>query len=350
MEASKKRKDIPVMAFLLGVIAVILAFAAFKALGSVLKPIVFAWVLSAMLAPLVSVLSNKLRLPQVLSIFIAMALTVFIVFEAGVLINSLVSSFVGMYGEYMGKMQELLKHFYEMLPDKAVAMLKSFEWQPKLTRSVLSLSGTLISASTTTVIVMIIASFMLIERRDFDIKVAEAFENSARVSGVIRSITTQVSRYLLLQLVISAVTGLCVWLALWSIGIDFAATWGVLAFVLNFIPTIGSIVASIPPLLIALVQHAPESYWPFILALVAILFIQMTIGNVVAPRVMGEHLNLSPVAVLVSLLFWGWLWGPAGALLSTPITAAIKIICDNIGPLEPIGILLGSARPFRKAR
>ena len=85
------------------------------------------------------------------------------------------------------------------------------------------------------------------------------------------------------------------------------------------------------------------------MAALALLAIQMTIGNVISPRVMGDHLNLSPVAVLVFLLFWSWLWGPAGALLSVPITAAIKIVCDNIGPLSPIGVLLGSGRAVREA-
>ena len=124
---------------------------------------------------------------------------------------------------------------------------------------------------------------------------------------------------------------------------------GVLAFVLNFIPTIGSIIASIPPILIALVQYAPHSYWQAVVTAIALLAIQMAIGNVISPRVMGNHLNLSPVAVLVSLLFWSWLWGPAGALLSVPVTAAIKIVCDNIAPLAPIGVLLGSGRAVRDA-
>ena len=155
------------------------------------------------------------------------------------------------------------------------------------------------------------------------------------------------SRYLLLQFVISLATGLCVWVALWIIGVEFALTWGALAFVLNFIPTIGSIIASIPPVLIALVQYAPDSYWPAVATALVLLAIQMAIGNFIAPRVMGEHLNLSPVAVLVSLLFWSWLWGPAGALLSVPVTAAVKIVCDNIGPLAPVGVLLGSGRSLR---
>ena len=190
------------------------------------------------------------------------------------------------------------------------------------------------------------------QRTDIPAFYAEWFANRLREGFVcVRNPydPRQVSRYLLLQFVISLATGVCVWLALWAIGVEFALTWGVLAFVLNFIPTIGSIIASIPPILIALVQYAPDSYWQAVVTAIALLAIQMTIGNVISPRVMGNHLNLSPVAVLVSLLFWSWLWGPAGALLSVPVTAAIKIVCDNIAPLAPIGVLLGSGRAVRDA-
>jgi predicted PurR-regulated permease PerM len=214
----------------------------------------------------------------------------------------------------------------------------------------MSLSSQIISLSSKAVLVLIFTAFMLAEQRGFARKLAAAFPSpvATRISRVIGGITQQVSRYLLLQFLISAATGLCVWIALWAIGVEFALTWGVLAFVLNFIPTIGSIVASIPPVVIALAQYAPDSYWPAVATLIALLAIQMTIGNVISPRLMGDHLNLSPVAVLVSLLFWAWLWGPGGALLSVPVTAAVKIVCDNIQPLSPIGVLLG-AGPRRRA-
>ncbi len=337
------------MAFSIGVIAVILSFTAMQAIGTVLKQMVFAWVLMLVLAPFVNLLTKRLRLPETLAIVVAIGLAVLVIFEAGAFLNSLVSSFVPKYGEYAAKLKDLLNRLYANLNPQAVAMLKDYDWQTPLSKGVLSLSGMLISASSTMTLVMIITAFMLIERRDFSLKVEAAFGEKTNVLDIVGTISAQVSRYLLLQGLISAVTGLCVWLALSVIGIDFAATWGVLAFILNFIPTVGSILASIPPLLMALVQYAPGSYIPFFAALAAILAIQMLIGNVLSPRLMGDQLNLSPVAILVSLLFWNWLWGIPGALLATPVTAAIKIVCDNIEPLKPVGVLLGSGKPLRKA-
>jgi predicted PurR-regulated permease PerM len=129
--------------------------------------------------------------------------------------------------------------------------------------------------------------------------------------------------------------------------VDFPVTWGALAFFLNFIPTVGSIVASIPPILLALVQFYP-SIWPGVVTLIAVVTIQLGMGNALAPKIMGDQLNLSPVVVLLSLLFWGWLWGVVGALISIPIAAAIKIVCENIETLHPISVMMGSGKTYQR--
>jgi len=172
-------------------------------------------------------------------------------------------------------------------------------------------------------------------------------DKANQLSQITFSITAQIRRYLSLQFLISSVTGFMVWLALTLIGVDFAITWGALAFFMNFIPTVGSIVASIPPILLALVQFYP-SFWPGIITLIALLTIQLGIGNGIAPKVLGDQLNLSPVVILLSLLFWGWLWGIVGALLSVPITAALKIVCENIAPLQPISVMMGSGKSYHR--
>lgn len=334
----------------LGILALFACVVAFGALRSILMPLAFAWVLAAMLAPLVRTMVSW-RIPHAIAVAVSLVILLLVFFEAGTLVNELVSSFVARYGSYSAKITALLKFFYAKLPPRAVEVLTAFDWQTRAGRIVMSLSSQIISLSSKAVLVLIFTAFMLAEQRDFGHKLATAFPNpvATRISRVIGGITRQVSRYLLLQFLVSAATGLCVWIALWAIGVEFSLTWGVLAFVLNFIPTIGSIVASIPPVVIALAQYAPDSYWPAVATLVALLAIQMTIGNVISPRLMGDHLNLSPVAVLVSLLFWAWLWGPGGALLSVPFTAAVKIVCDSIQPLSPIGVLLG-AGPRKRAK
>ena len=162
-----------------------------------------------------------------------------------------------------------------------------------------------------------------------------------------RSISSQIGKYLALQFFISLATGLCVWLALIILGVDFPVTWGALAFFLNFIPTVGSIAASIPPILVALVQF--PSFWPAVFTLIVLLVIQMTIGNIISPKIMGDRLHLSPMVVLVSLVFWGWLWG-LWALCSVPIASAIKIVCENIEALRPISVMMDPAGVTRGKR
>lgn len=330
--------------FLLAVLALVAAVYALRAAESVLKPLAFAWLLVGLLSPMVRGLI-RLRFPRSLAILLMMLLTLLVFVQAGSFLNGRILAFAAKFGGYAAKLSSLAHHFYGELPEPVARMLTDFDWQSRLSRTIFSLSGSLLSISTTFIFVMIVVAFLLVGQTGFARKLHAAFTGDALlIDAVLASIARQVSRYLLLQFLISAVTGLAVWLALWALDIDFAMTWGALAFILNFIPTIGSILASIPPVLMALVQHAPERYWPVVAVAVAMLAIQMTIGNVAAPRILGEHMNLSPEVVLISLLFWGWLWGPAGALLSVPITASIKIICDNVAQLKPWGVMLGSGR------
>jgi predicted PurR-regulated permease PerM len=199
------------------------------------------------------------------------------------------------------------------------------------------------------VLVIIFLFFILLGKPFFRYKILKSFssEDADQIARITFSITGQIRRYLSLQFLISFTTGILVWLALEIIGVDFAVTWGALAFFLNFIPTVGSIVGSIPPILLALVQFYP-SIWPGVITLFALLTIQLGMGNALAPKLMGDQLNLSPVVVLLSLLFWGWLWGIVGALLSIPIAAAIKIVCENIKTLHPISVMMGSGKSLQR--
>ena len=129
--------------------------------------------------------------------------------------------------------------------------------------------------------------------------------------------------------------------------IDFAATWGMLAFFLNFIPTLGSIIASIPPILVAMVQYYPVLSKP-ILVLITLLAIQQIMGNFLTPKVLGDRLDLSPVTILVSLLFFGWMWGIVGALMATPLAVILKLLCAQIEMLRPLSIMMSSGRTLKE--
>ncbi len=127
--------------------------------------------------------------------------------------------------------------------------------------------------------------------------------------------------------------------ALAIIGVDFPLLWGMLAFLLNYIPTFGSILAAIPPVLLAMVQLGPGHA---IAALAVFVMLNVLLGNFVEPYFMGRRLGLSTLVVFLSLVFWGWVWGPVGMLLSVPLTMIVKIMLENTEDLSWIAVLLGA--------
>jgi predicted PurR-regulated permease PerM len=225
------------------------------------------------------------------------------------------------------------------------AFWESINWYNTIGRYVSGMTGFLLNWPGTLVMVMVFLIFMLLESPYMDNRLRLAFkgESGDTVTRVADTVVSQISKYLRMLAIISLSTGACVWGALSLIGIDFALTWGILAFVLNFIPTIGSIVATIPPILVAVVQFYPDPF-PALFAFLAQLAIQFTIGNILTPKIMGDALDLSPVIILVSLRFWGLIWGVAGALISVPIAVMIRIICENVEPLKFVAILMSSAK------
>jgi AI-2 transport protein TqsA len=164
-------------------------------------------------------------------------------------------------------------------------------------------------------------------------------------AGLLRSyedLTTKFRRFMAAQTLISLITGLSTTVFLWMLGVDFALLWGALAFLLNFIPNIGSIIAVIPPVLVSWLQFDGD---PFVTLTVffGLGAIQNLLGNYFAPRMLGRSVALSPLVVFIAMIFWGWLWGLMGFLLSVPLTVAVRIVCENSESLRPFAVLLGDA-------
>ena len=193
--------------------------------------------------------------------------------------------------------------------------------------SVLNGITTLLSKS---VLVLIFLMFLLGGRREFDIR-----ENHTTLGVVER----QVRSYLLTKIVASLATGVLTAIALRMIGVPSALLFGLLAFLLNFIPSIGSILAALLPIPMALVTFdlsTSQGVIAVILTLAIPGSIQFLIGNVIEPKIMGDSLDLHPVVVMLSLIFWGTIWGPIGMLLATPITAVVKLMLEKLEPTQPI--------------
>lgn len=151
--------------------------------------------------------------------------------------------------------------------------------------------------------------------------------------------TNKVQRYLIAKLAVSSVTGVVVGLILWAIGVPLAGMFGFMAFVLNFIPSVGSIIATLLPLPLILVS--PDSTWVTVVLGVAIPgAAQFTIGNVIEPKILGISVDLHPVVILMGLIFWGTLWGIVGMLVATPIVAIVKILLEQYELTRPVAVLM----------
>jgi AI-2 transport protein TqsA len=171
-------------------------------------------------------------------------------------------------------------------------------------------------------------------------------------SQVYSDVVQKIRRYVGIKIVISAITGSLVWTTLTILGVKLAGVFGILAFLLNFIPSIGSIVVTFLPIPIAVVQFQ-SSPWMIVLVVAIPGAIQNILGNIIEPKLQGEGLNLHPVTILLALSFWGLLWGIVGMFLAAPITAAIRIVLMQFDMLRPVARLMAgdftdspiSARP-----
>lgn len=183
--------------------------------------------------------------------------------------------------------------------------------------------------------------FILLEASGFSLKVRAAFGEYTTAFERARHFLNNLGRYLGIKTLVSMATGFFAWLATWLIGLDFPLLWGMFAFLLNYVPTIGSIIAAVPAVLLAVVQLGfPEA------ASVALSFLAINIvfGNFIEPRLMGYGVGISPLIVFIGLVFWGWIFGPIGMLLSVPLTMTLKMALESDETTRWIAILIGSER------
>jgi predicted PurR-regulated permease PerM len=188
-------------------------------------------------------------------------------------------------------------------------------------------------------VVFFITLFTLLESGHFKSKVIRAFGESNIFSDSSKQVAAEIQRYLLFKTLISFSTGFFVWAFLKIVGVDFPIIWGLLTFLLNFIPSIGSIVATIPPVLISLVQFE-NPLRQSLIVLLGLMAIQVTIGNYLDPKIMGRSLNLSALVIFMSLIFWGWMWGPVGMLLAVPLMVILKVALSHNPKTRPMAIML----------
>lgn len=192
---------------------------------------------------------------------------------------------------------------------------------------------------TNSFLILLTVIFILFEASSFQQKVRTAFGDPKGTLSQVKKITNAVNNYLAIKTVVSLGTGIIVALWVWALGIDFPVIWGLLAFLLNFIPNLGSIIAAVPPVLLGYIQFGLGRT---LLVAAGYGVVNLVFGNVVEPKLMGRKLGLSTLVVFLSLVFWGWVWGPVGMLLSVPMTMVVKIALESSPSTHWISVLLDS--------
>ena len=333
------------IAILLSLLTAFIAGVVLLNLRVVLIPFAFAALFSIILQPLTSFL-RKRRIPVVFGmVIVILALSLF-GFVFGLILSSTIRQFLTVLPLYEPKFNVLvsdglarLKSIATMLGVPAEELEVPFNFSTFSTTARAGLN-TVIGLVSNAFLILLFMLFMLMGAGQTEKKVRKAFppELADRISSTVRNIGTQVRQYLVTKTLVSLATGTLIFAVLWIIGVDFPIIWGFLTFLLNFIPNVGSMFAIILPFLLSLLQF--DSISLPLIALGCMALVQIGMGNVIEPRLMGFSLNLSPLLVLMSLIFWGWLWGIWGMVLAVPLTATIKIIMENIDTLRPFSVLM----------
>jgi predicted PurR-regulated permease PerM len=282
------------------------------------------------------------RIPHKLAILLSM-ITTFLLFEAAV--TFLIDSAYGVIDAapaYQTKLLEVARKIDVAFGDEQV-YLDKFISSINLNRIVTHAAASVSNLIRHLGLVLIYVLFILLEFRTLDTKFRAMCDNDeqyAQLNKIISRIVSDINTYMKIKTLVSALTGFLSYLVLAFFGINFAALWGIIIFLLNFIPTIGSIFAVIISLILVLVQFSSISY--LISVGILLTLIQLLIGNVLDPKLMGRSLNLSPIVLLLSLGFWGAIWGVLGMFLCVPFMVIINIILSHFPQTRNIAILLSA--------
>jgi predicted PurR-regulated permease PerM len=285
------------------------------------------------------------RIPATLAALLVVILMMLIIAVAGTIVGSSIADFTAALPAYQARLDTMV--------EASLGFIARFVDDPESVQSLadvvdpgwaMGLAATILNGLrdvlTNTFLILFTMVFILLEVSSVRVKVQAAFGRSSTFEGP-RRFLSNLGRYLGIKTIVSMITGLTAGIMTWIIGLDFPLLWGMLAFLLNYVPTIGSIIAAVPTVLMALVQLGlPEATTTAI----GFLAINMVFGNMVEPRLMGYGVGISPLIVFVGLVFWGWVFGPVGMLLSVPLTMTLKMALESDERTRWIAILIGSEK------
>ena len=329
---------------LMAIIASILVVAALKATQPISMPLAFAFFITILVHPLQQRLEK--RLPRWLSLILVLLLLSGIV---GIAIGALSLSeeiIEPKVPQYLDRLQQIWETAKAWASDRGLPLAqftsRSSSTSSRLTQEAIGGVRSLLSVISLTILTISLLVLLLLEVTQYRHKVQQAFssQTSDRLINAVGNTSEKLRRYLWVMTLTSLLTGVLTIVWCFIVGVDLALVWGIIAFVLNYIPTLGSIIAVIPPTLLVLLFNGVGRAIATVIGLAAI---QLVMGNFVDPKVQGKSLQLSPFVALFSITFWGWVWGIPGAILGVPMTVSIILFCQEFKITQGVAILLGES-------
>ncbi len=326
---------------LLTVAAFIIVVAGLRVASPLVIPLLLSAFIAVVSSPPLFWLRKK-RVPTVLALFIVISCVLIFVLLIAALIGTSVNDFSENLPVYQDRLKEKARVFivwidtlgFDVPVDRLYDIFNPSTAMKLVAKMLSGLSGVL----TNGFLILLTVVFILLEASSFRGKLTSVLDHPDRSLPYFSTFTHNIQRYMAIKTWVSIGTGILVaiWLAI--LGVDFPLLWGLLAFLMNYIPNIGSILAAIPAVILAFIQlsgiHA-------LLSIIGYVVINIIVGNVVEPKVMGKGLGLSTLVVFLSLIFWGWVLGPVGMLLSVPLTMTLKIALDSREDTRWIAVLIG---------
>ena len=331
-----------VMRFLLATAALIVIIAGMRVAAPILVPFLLALFIAVISAPPLFWLQRK-GLPTLLALVLVIGAIVGVVLLLALLVGTSLDNFSRALPDYQARLQEYMTsaiawlsgHGIEVSAERARSAFDPGAVM-RLANSMLSGLGGVLS---NVFLILFTVIFILLEASSFPVKLRAVLRDAEVRLGHFAALIDGVKRYVAIKSVISLMTAIVIGIWLAILGVDFVVLWAVLAFFLNFVPNIGSIIAAVPAVLVAFIQLGTGTA---LLTALGYVVVNVVVGNIVEPRVMGRGVGLSVLVVFLSLVFWGWVLGPVGMLLSVPLTMMVKLALEGSEETRGIAILLGS--------
>lgn len=334
----------PIRSLLLAAAAFVVVVAGLKAAQALVNPFLLAVFIAVISTPPLFWLEAR-GLPRGAALLLVVAAVVGALLGLSIAVGASVNDFTNDLPRYTERLKGQLGSLAEPLRALGVELPQDRRWVMDQVNPawVLQLAGQLFNGFGAVLanafLILLAVVFILLEASSFPGKLRAVVRDARLTEARVDAFTGAVRRYLAIKSLMSLGTGAAVWLWLTLLGVDYPILWGLLAFLLNFVPNVGSVIAAVPAVLLAFVQLGPAAaLW----TAAGYLAVNVFFGNVLEPRFMGRGVGLSPLVVFLSLVFWGWVLGPVGMFLSVPLTITAKIALAASDETRWAAVLLGT--------